>query len=209
MQNTGRTLLSYTPDRAYARWTQPQGLYIHPDSITAITGDGAPEQLNVSFTGGGRLDIQVATPAERDALQQALYEKWSQDNPAAGRHDGSRAVRDALDQELRNRRSVLARELATANGKLFVVQDEPTDTSSPVYLHASDIGIVMTGATNDDKKHTLSISARVRHDATNEVTAYFNDKARRDAALDDVNKQLARHLRNAGVRRTAPPHGPR
>ncbi len=211
LQNSDRPLFSYTHEQAYARWTRPQELHIYPDSITCIRGDGRGKQLNVDFAGAGMLDIQVATVEKTQEMLQERYEQWRKQNPTLDLNDNTvfgpvvRQLEADVQKELSSRRTVLAHQLALSCGKLITVQNGTDDLYGPVYMKAEDITTISFGETRRPDEHYMYISrAKNQNSLTQPVSVYFNDSAKRDAAFDNIQQQLAARAQ-ATARRTNTP----
>lgn len=198
LKSGDRALLSFDAEDAHARWTCPQQLHIFPDSISRIYGDGHERQLNVFISGYGVLDVKIATFQQADDLLQQRYGQWRDQNPSADMRDDavfgkiSRQIEKEVEQVFRGRRAALAQKLAQAAGTLVAVLDDNAERSSPIYMSPSDIDIVYAGQTRNPVQYTLHIEkSESGHNYNQHVTAYFNDSAKRDAALANLQQQLS------------------
>ena len=197
LQNNGRTLLSYDAAQAFARWSDPQQLYIYPDAITRMRGDGSPEQLHIYFGTDNDLTVQVCDHEWLDQRQQQLYWQWrnQQDETRLTNEDcikATFAAENEAKQEIRTKRAALARQLAQANDAILVVQDN--DIRGPVYVHRSEVGAIALDDPEKQNEKTAKVySLYIASSRKNSwgMTAYFNRRAQRDAAFDNLQRQLA------------------
>lgn len=194
VRQTGNTVVSYAPDVAHARFSEPAALHIVPAHIVRMSGDGSFDQLNVNFSQCGSLDVQAGgSYQQRDKLQNELLNKFWRErrDEFPTPNDADAAAKKEVDRLTLAARRTLAAELAAqAGSRLTEIQND----QRPIYVQLQDFSHVLTfdAEKAGDKYH---LSLRNKDSAGNyreTMTAYFNSAAERDASLDALKHMIGK-----------------
>lgn len=195
VEKSGKTLMSFTPNEAHARWMRADRLLIDAQEITVIYGDGSRTQLNTGFGNAGSLDIQTPDRAENSLTltpEQSEALKTGQKTEEAILWECERR----REEETRKERLTLAQKLADAHGSLTAL----SEGNIPVFLNPATIWRASTYDETDPKRQngkgynyrlSLEIFSGEKEKYPTHISVYFKTTAARQTAIETLKKPKA------------------